>query len=128
MRLAAALVLCAALAGCAIAVPREEVVIYRGCDGKDHATIVEVKVGFPGLECIALAAQEGEVLAAIGLLLGFPALACVAIWPEDSDRVRKAVMWLYPVNLIATVEHEFDHLRGMHHPFFLPFLESSECP
>lgn len=112
------------LVGCSIAQPRQEVVIYKGCDGKDHATVVDVKVGFPGLECIALAAKEGEPLAVIGFILGFPALACVAMWQEDEDRIRKAVMWLYPINFDAIVDHEFRHLKGMEHPFFLPFAES----
>ena len=122
-----ALIGCVLLAACSIAQPRQEVVIYKGCDGKDHATVVDVKVGLPAAECVVMAVQEGHWLTALGFVVAFPALACMAIWPEDADRIRQARMWLYPVNFDALVEHEMEHAKGLEHPFFLPFVHYDKC-
>jgi hypothetical protein len=107
--------------------PHQELLIWRGCDGKDHAADVAVHVGFPSFECLAVAAQ-GEAWGAVAeMVVGFPALACVIAGPEDADRIRKAEVWLFPINFDFVVTHEFNHIRGYSHPRMLPLLQRSGC-
>ncbi len=115
------------VAACTVMEPRRELVIWRGCDGKDHAADVTIHVGLPALECIALAARNGEGWAVAELILGFPALACVNVGPEDENRIRKAEIWHAPLAFDFTVQHELDHIKGRQHPRFLPFVHTENC-
>lgn len=114
--------------GCSIATPRkDELIIYRGCDEKDHATIVETKVGFPGLECLALAVQYPDPITIATFVVGFPAIACATVGEEDANRIRYATIWLYPINFDFVVVHEREHVKGMRHPAMLPFIHYPSC-
>ena len=124
MTLRSALLLCCALLGaCSTMQPHRELIVYRGCDGRDHAVDVQVNVGLPALECIALAARNGDLYAVLEFLVAFPVLASVRAGPEDENRVRSAEMWVAPVNLDFVVTHEFDHVAGHDHPRALPLLQ-----
>ena len=110
------------VAACTVMEPHRELVIWRGCDGMDHAADVSVQVGWPAFACIAAATEPEDVIA---MVLGFPALGCAVVEAEDAYRVRRATVYLSPVNFDFVVAHEFDHVRGMEHPRGLSFARSS---
>lgn len=110
------------LAGCQSAPVRQELVIYKGCDGRDHASIVQVHVGLPPLQCPLRAYALGlHADAALYAVAG--AFGCAFWSPVDQFRVRTAEVYVFPGE--PFLAHEMRHARGESHPVLGQFAE--EC-
>ena len=90
---------------------RTDTVIWRGCDGKDHAAIVRVFTGFAPAMCPARAWQLGYPGHALMYAGGMTA-GCLFVSPPDADRIRYAELYALPIE--SVIAHELEHLHSEH--------------
>lgn len=127
--LAVYLLALAFITGCTAVQPGQEIVFWHDCDGRRHATELEVRVGFPALDCLAAAVASGDGWSVAEMIVGFPALACVLMgdpYPQE-PLFHRAVMYLPPYAPDALIAHERAHMTGYQHPRLLPLLMTRSC-